>query len=186
MSERFSEILRDYTLKEKKKNPSVNETAISKKMDIPPTTFNRLVNGHSKPSSKTLSKLLQFIPELKNFLPKEISQILQVTLEREKREYIEETLDTLLSNKYLFLCWALSFSEKGTTEEEVIKSFGQQGRIALETLVKKNIVSKSGNNAYKIIEKNKDTVLSFHLIKAHLMFLAEQYKPNNLKDNYIH
>ncbi len=186
MNKEFPEILRDFVLEQKQKNPAVNETVISKKMDIPPTTFNRLVNGHSQPSSKTLSKLLPFIPELKNSLPKAISQILQVTLERENREYIEETLETLLFDKYCFLCWALSFSEKGITKEEVMKSFGQQGCAALETLVKKNIVSSNGNNAYKVKENNKDTVLSFHLIKAHLMFLAEQYKPNNPSSNYIH
>ena len=134
MRDNLSEILRDYVSEQRQKNPFVNETTISKKMDIPPTTFNRLVNGHSKPSSKTLSKLLQFIPELRNSLPKEISQILQVTLERENKEHIEETLEILLSDKYLFLCWVLSFSETGTTEEEVIKSFGQQGRIALERI----------------------------------------------------
>lgn len=186
MNKDFPEILRDYILEQRQKNPSVNETSISKKMNIPPTTFNRLVNGHSQPSSKTLLKLLQFIPELKNSLPKEISQILQVTLERENRDYVEGSLETLLSDRHLFLCWALSFSERGITEAEVIKSMGQRGRTALKTLVQKKIVSKNGNSTYKIIEKNKDTVLSFHLIKAHLMFLAEQYNPDKLSDNYIH
>ena len=57
MNESFSEILRDYTLKEKKKNPSVNETAISKKMDIPPTTFNRLVNGPFQTQIKNSLKI---------------------------------------------------------------------------------------------------------------------------------
>lgn len=186
MDKDFPEILRDYVSEQRQKNPSVNETSISKKMDIPPTTFNRLVNGHSKPAVKTLLKLSQFIPQLRNSFPKEISQILQVTLERENREYIEETLETLLSDKYLFLCWAFSFSEKGITEEDIIKSFGQQGRVALETLVKKNIVSKNESNLYKVIEKNKDIILSFHLIKTHFLFLAEQYKPDNLSNNYIH
>ena len=74
MNKEIPEILRDYVLEEKQKNPSINETSISKKMDIPPTTFNRLLNGHSKPTTKTLSKLLQFIPELKDYLPKEISK----------------------------------------------------------------------------------------------------------------
>ena len=60
MDDNFPEILRDYVSGQSQKNPFVNKTAISKKMDIPPTTFNRLVNGHSKPSSKTLSKPLQY------------------------------------------------------------------------------------------------------------------------------
>ena len=133
MEDNFTEILRDYVQNKDRRIPLSMKQPFQKKWTFPRQHSTDWSMGHSKPRSKTLSKLLQFIPELKNSLPKEISQILQVTLEREKREYIEKTLDTLLSNKYLFLCWTLSFSEKGTTEEEVIKSFGQQGRIALET-----------------------------------------------------
>ena len=66
MNEPFSEILMAYLAEEQNKNPSTSETAISKKMNIPPTMFNWLANGHSKPTAKTLSKLLVFIPQLKN------------------------------------------------------------------------------------------------------------------------
>ena len=103
MSEEFSEILRGYVLEEQQKNPSANGISISKKMNIPPTTFNRLLNGHSKPNANTLSKLLQHIPDLKKSLPEEISRILKVTLERENKEYVEEALETILSDKYAFL-----------------------------------------------------------------------------------
>ena len=64
MSEKVSEILREYLIEERQKNPAINETAISKKMDIPPTTFNRLLNVYSKKASvNTIIKLSQFIPE---------------------------------------------------------------------------------------------------------------------------
>ena len=186
MSEKFSEILREYLVEERQKNPAINGTAISKKMDIPPTTFNRLLNGHSKPSAGTLSKLLQYIPELKKALPKEISRILKVTLERENKQYIEEAVETILSDKYTFFCWVLAFSDKGITEKEIRDNFGRQGLTALKTLVEKDILSKGENNIYTVTEKDKDTILSFRLIKAHLMFLTELYKPNNLSKNYIH
>ena len=52
MNEKVAEILKDYLLQERKKNPSTNGTAISKKMDIPPTTFNRLLNGHEYRKNK--------------------------------------------------------------------------------------------------------------------------------------
>ncbi len=128
MNEPFSEILRAYLAEEQNKNPSVSETAISKKMNIPPTTLNRLANGHSK--------LLVFIPQLKKSLPKEISQILKVALEREE-EYIEDTLSTLLSDKHIFLCWCLAFSEQGATKKEIEKNFGWKGLLALKKLVSK-------------------------------------------------
>ena len=186
MSEKFSEVLRDYILEERKKNPSANGISISKKMNIPPTTFNRLLNGHSKPSANTLSKLLQFIPELKKSLPDEISKILKVTLERENKQYVEEALETILSDKYAFFCWALAFSEKGITEKAIRENFGRQGLRSLKVLVEKNMLSKDKHNIYKVTEKDKDTILSFRLIKAHLIFLVEQYRPHNLKRNYIH
>ena len=186
MSESFSEILRDYTLKEKKKNPSVNETAISKKMDIPPTTFNRLVNGHSQPAVKTLLKLSRFIPELQQFLPEGVVKVFKVAIEKESSEYVGQTLETLLSDKNVFLCWMLVFANKGVTADEMKSHFGHQGIKALQTLERNDIISKDENNHYKVIEKNKYVTFSFRLIKAHLMFLAEQFKSDNLNNNYIH
>ena len=186
MAEQFFEILRDYVLKERQKNPSVNETSLSKKMDIPPTTFNRLINGYSEPNPKTLSKLIQFIPKLEKSFPQEISKILAVTMERENKDYVENTMATLLSDKYLFLCWAMAFSKKGVRQEEIKTILGQSGLKALKTLEQNKIVEKSENSRYQVIEKSKDTILSFQVIKAHLIFLAEQYDPDNLSSNYIH
>ena len=54
------------------------------------------------PSANTLSKLLQFIPELKKSLPDEISKILKVTLARENKQYVEEAFETILLDKYTF------------------------------------------------------------------------------------
>ena len=153
-------------------------------MNIPPTTLNRLANGHSKPTAKTLSKLLVFIPQLKNSLPKEISQILKVTLEEKNRHYIEDALTILLSDKYVFICWCLAFSDQGVTQKEIEKNFGWKGLSALKKLVNKNILCKDEKGFYKVKEENKDTILSFRLLKAHLIFLAEQYKPDNIKNNY--
>lgn len=51
--------------------------------------------------------------------------------------------------------------------------------------MKNNIISKNGSNSYKVIEKNKNMILSFQTLKTHLMFLAEQYKPDSFS-NYIH
>ena len=186
MNKDFSENLRDYVSKEKQNNPYINETALSKKMGIPPTTFNRLINGHSKPTAKTLSKLLNFIPELKSSLPKEISQILEVSLEREQRTYVEDTLAVLLSDKYIFLCWSMAFSDEGVKREEIEKYFGWKGLSALSALLEKDILIKDDKDFYKIKDKDKNTIFSFRLLKAHLLFLAEQYKPDNLKNNYIH
>lgn len=49
MNEKILEILREFLIEERQKNPAINETAISKKIDIPPTTFNRLLNGYYTP-----------------------------------------------------------------------------------------------------------------------------------------
>ncbi len=185
MNKEFPEILRDYVLEQKQKNPSVNEIAISKKMDIPPTTFNRLVNGHSKPAVKTLLKLSQFIPELKPLLPEEIMKVFKVTIEKENSEYVGETLESLLSDEHIFLCWMLAFSNKGITVDEIKNYFGQAGVRAIDTLKENNILTKNDSGYYKVKEKNKYIIFSFRLIKAHLLFLANQYKSDNIKNNYI-
>ena len=185
MNEKFSEVLRDYVLEQKQKNPSFNETTISKKMDIPPTTFNRLINGHSKPTVRTLLKLSQFIPELKSLLPDEILKVFKVTMERENSDYVGETLETLLSDENIFLCWMLTFSDKGVTADEIRNHLGQAGVKAVKTLEKNNILAKNDSGYYKVKEKNKYAIFSFRLIKAHFLFLAKQYEPDNIKRNYI-
>jgi len=186
MSEKISEILREFLIEERQKNPAINETAISKKIDIPPTTFNRLLNGYSKKASlPTIIKLIQFIPELKKNLPEEVVKVFEVTMEKKTSEYMGQMLETLLSDKYLFICWALSFT-RGVTEDEIRESFGGHGLSALETLERKNIISKNERGRYRIKEPDKKMTFSFQLIRTHLLFLIEEYKPGNLETNYIH
>ena len=186
MSEKIAEILREFLIEERQKNPSINETAISKKIDIPPTTFNRLLNGYSKKASlTTIIKLIQFISELKKNLPEEIVKVFEVTMEKKTSEYMGQMLEDLLSDKYLFICWSLAFSKKGFTEDEIRESFGSHGLLALETLEKKNIIAKNERGHYRIREPDKKITFSFQLIKAHLIFLTEEYKPGNLQTNYI-
>ena len=186
MEKDFPEILRDYVSEQRQKNPTTNETPIFKKMDIPPTIFNRLVNGHSQPAVKTLLKLSRFIPELQQFLPEGVVKVFKVAIEKESSEYVGQTLETLLSDKNVFLCWMLAFANKGVIADEMKSYFGHQGIKALQTLERNDIISKDENNRYKVIEKNKYVTFSFRLIKAHLMFLAEQFKSDNLNNNYIH
>ena len=149
MSEKIAEVLREFLIEERQKNPSINETAISKKIDIPPTTFNRLLNGYSKKASlTTIIKLIQFIPELKKNLPEEIVKVFEVTMEKKTAEYMGQMLEALLSDKYLFICWSLAFSKKGVTEDEIRESFGRHGLSTLETLEKKNIIAKNERGHY--------------------------------------
>ena len=70
-------------------------------MDIPPTTFNKLLNGYSKPSVNTTLKLSQFIPELKKSLPEEVLQMLKLTMNKEDFESMGKALATFLS-EYIF------------------------------------------------------------------------------------
>ena len=186
MGDEFSKILRNYLTEERKKNPSVNGTIISKKMGIPPSTFNRLLNGNSDPALDTILKLSHYIPELKELLPEKIATLLKVTLERKDAEYVTQILEILLYDKDLFFCWLLLFSPEGMTLSKIKDCLGQKGVEAIKTLEKHKIVSKCDNEHYKLTEKHKDTILSFRLIKAHCAFLIEQYKPTSLNKNYIH
>ena len=183
----MSNILREYLLSEQKKNPSLNETILSKKMDIPPTTFNRLINGYSKPNIITMLKLIQFIPELRESLPPEINTLLTVSLKKRKNdEYIGTEIEALLYDKNNFICWSLASLGKGVTKEKIKEILGDSGVNSLEFLEKKQIISKSEELYYKATEKHKKIVLSFQLLKSHVQFLTEQYKLHNIDNNYIH
>ena len=186
MNEEFSKILRNYLTEEREKNPSANGTTVSKKMGIPIATFNRLLNGNSDPSLNTILKLSHFIPEFKELLPEKIATLLKVTLERKNTEYINQNLETLLYDRDLFLCWLLAFALKGVTLSKIKDCLGQKGVDAIKTLEKYQVVSKCDNERYKLTEASKDTIISFRLIKAHCVFLVEQYKPDGLNKNYIH
>ena len=185
MDKEFPEILRDYVLNQKQKNPSVNETALSKKMNIPPTTFNRLVNGYSKPTVRTLLKLSQFIPELQSLFPEEVMKVFKVNIEKDNYEYVGKTLENLLSDETIFLCWMLAFLNKGITIDEIKEQFGQKGLKALETLEKQAVVAKGESGYYKVKDKSKYAIFSFELIKAHFLFLAKKYNSENVRSNYI-
>lgn len=185
MSNDLSEILRDYVSEQKQKNPYINETAISKKMDIPPTTFNRLVNGHSKPAVRTLLKLSHFIPELTSLLPEELMKVFKVAIEEDNSEYVGKTLEGLLSDETIFFCWILAFLNKGITSDEIKGHFGQEGIKALKTLEKQDFIAKDENGYYKVKDKSKYAIFSFNLMKAHFSFLAKKYNVDNIRSNYI-
>ena len=189
MSKSMSDILREYLLEERSKNPSVNETSLSKKMNIPPTTFNRILNGYSKPNVITMLKLIQFIPELRKSLPPEVSQLLEVSQQRKESDgYLGVNVETLLYDKNNFICCALASLNKGVTKKEIKDILGTPGEKAFDFLEKKNIISRGSDNRYRVTTKNQKTVVSFPLIKRHVQFLTEQYNLYNIasNSNYIH
>ncbi|MCZ0931885.1 MAG: hypothetical protein OXJ52_01875, partial [Oligoflexia bacterium] len=171
---------------EKQKNPYINETGISKKMDIPPTTFNRLVNGHSKPAVRTLLKLSHFMPELKPLLPDDLMKAFKVSMEKGNYEYVGKNLEGLLFDETIFLCWMLAFLNKGITADEIKEQFGQEGLRALKTLEKQAVVAKDESGYYKVRDKSKYAIFSFELIKAHFLFLAKKYNSEHIRSNYIY
>ena len=185
MDKDFSGILRSYVLKQRQKNPYMNETAISKKMDIPPTTFNRLVNGHSKPAVKTLLKMSHFIPELKSLLPEDLMKAFKVSIQKDNYEYVGKKLESLLSDETIFLCWMLAFLNKGVTSKDIKECFGTEGLKALEKLEKQAVIVKDDSGYYKVKDKSKYAIFSFDLIKAHFLFLAKKYNSEHVRSNYI-
>ncbi len=76
MNTTVSNVLRKYLTQQQQINPSISEATISKKLKIPPTTFNRLINGYSQPNLDTLVKLSRFIPEFMQSFPDELNEVL--------------------------------------------------------------------------------------------------------------
>ncbi len=185
MNENFQEILRNYVSDRKKKNPSTSENSLSREFGVSSTTFNRLLNGYSEPSLETILKISRFVPEVEKFIPRDLRPM-QVATQRRNFNPLEESVETLLYDKYSYLCWVLSFSEKGITEKEVQTHFGELALDGLKSLEENKIIKKNEKGYYKVIDRSKDTILSFKLIKNHLMFLVEQYKPSDSNKNYVH
>ena len=182
----ISNVLKDYLQEVRRRNPSVSESALSKKMNIPVTTFNRLINGYSKPSTVTMLKLMQFIPELSASLPEEVAKVLKVTLQKKNSKYAGKDVEILLYDKNNFFCWVLASSDRGVTKEDIMYLLGYSGIKALDLLEKEGVLLKNKENYYQLTEPNKNIVLSLSLIKNHVISLMEQYNCNNIDNNYIH
>ena len=182
-TEKISDILRDYVSERKKINPKISESQIAKNLGVSNSTFHRILNYNVYPSIRNLLKLCKSVPKLKSLVTEEM---LEVTRESKTGKYIGEELEDLLSTKNLFIAYALALSDHGVTEEETLYCLGNEGSKALKTLVKKNFIVKKDDNRYRATELDKGIVLSFKVLKKHIKILANEYKPDNLTNNYIH
>ena len=177
-TEKFSDILKDYVSERKKVNPNISESQIAQTLGISQPTLHRMLNYNAHPNVHNLLKLCKSVPKLKSLVTEEI---LEVTRESKTGKYMGKELENLLSKKHLFIAYALALSSHGVTEEEIFYCLGHEGIKALEDLMKKNFVIKKDDNRYKATEIDKGIVLSFEVLKKHIKFLAEEYKPDNLK-----
>ena len=180
-TEKFSDILKDYVSERKKSNPNISESQIAKHLGVFQPTLFRMLNYNAYPSVRNLLKLCQSVPKLKSLVTEEI---LEVTRESKTGKYMGKELERLLSKKHLFIAYALALSSHGVTEEEIRNCLGYEGIIALEILVEKNFIIKKDNGRYKATEQDKGIVLSFEVLKKHIKILAEEYKPDNVANNY--
>lgn len=179
----FSEILKEYVTEKQKVNPTLSESQIAHKMGIHPSTLNRMMNYRVHPSFKSISTLCEFIPKMRKFIKNTVAD---VNSESETSEYVGDELENLLENEHLFITYALAISCRGVTEDEIIYCIGHTGQKALLTLVNKGFVKKAEDNRYRATNVNKGIVLSFEILKKHVLVLAEKYKPNNFGNNYVY
>ena len=113
-------------------------------------------------------------------------EMLEVTSESKTGKYVGKELENLISDKDYFVAYALALSDYGVTAKEITHCIGYEGKEALESLMEKGIVKKDENNIYRAIQPNKGIILSFKILKRHIRLLAENYKTDNKKNNYIY
>ena len=181
--EKFSAVLKDYVLERRRINPRLSESQIAHNLGISGATFHRIMNGRTYPNVRTLLALCKSIPKMKAVVTEEI---LEVTRESRDGQYVGEELEKALSDKYCFIVYALALSDKGVTEKEILYCMGGQGQKALKTLMEKGFIKKDDNHIYRAVEARRGIILSFEVIKKHLQVLAENYKPDNVANNYIY
>ncbi|MCY4512179.1 MAG: helix-turn-helix transcriptional regulator [Bdellovibrionales bacterium] len=180
--DKFSAVLKDYVMERRKINPRLSESQIAHNLGISNATFHRIMNGRTYPNVKTLITLCRSIPKMKTVVAEEM---LEVTRESKTGQYMGEELEQVLSDKDCFITYALALSDNGVTEKEILYCRGYQGQKALKTLTEKGFVKKDQNNIYRATAR-KGIVLSFEVLKKHLKILAENYKPDNMANNYIY
>ena len=182
-TEKFSDILKDYVLERKKRNPNISGSQIAKNLGISHATFYRMLNYNAYPSVKNLLKLCKSVPKLKSLVTEEM---LEVTRESKTGKYMGEELESLISKKHLFIAYALALSAHGVTKEEILYCLGYEGMRALKVLIKRNFVIKKEDSRYRAVEMDKGIVLSFEVLKKHIQVLAGEYKLDNVANNYIY
>ena len=181
--ERFSDILKDYVSEKRKTNPKISESQIARKLGISNATFYRMLNRHTRPTVKTLFTLCKSIPKMKEAVTE---KMLEVTRESRTGRYVGEELERLLSDRSIFITYALALSERGVTAKEALYGLGSAGLKALETLTSKGFVKKDERHVYRAVDGGKGIILSFELIKKQVQVLAEHYRPDNVANNYIY
>ena len=180
--DRFSAVLKDYVQERRKINPRLSESQIAHNLGISNATFHRIINGRTYPNVKTLLTLCKSIPKMKTVVAEEM---LEVTRESKAGQYIGEELEKILCDKNCFIAYALALSDNGVTEKEILYCKGYQGQKALKLLVEKGFVKKGEHNIYRATSQ-RGVILSFEVLKKHLRILAENYKPDNVANNYIY
>ena len=182
-TDQFSNVLKDYVFEQRKINPKLSESQIAHKLGISNATFYRIINRHTRPTVKTLFTLCKSIPEMKDFVT---DKMLEVTRESKTGEYIGSELESLIADKNYFISYALALSDNGVTKKEILYCIGHEGEKALKDLLKKGFIKKDNNKVYRALEGRKGIILSFNILKKHLKILADNYKPDNIKNNYIY
>ena len=178
----LSHLLKTYVKQQIEKNSLLSESQISQKLDIPIATFHRILNERGKPSLQTLIKLSKYIPEIKDFIPKEMFEVM---LQKTSSESLGKRLETLLLDCDLFLIYALAFTEEGITEDYIVKNFGSKKIEKLRRLENEGFVKREGNGIgrYKVTKERQFTS-NFEVIKKHIDILNEFYKPEAAERNY--
>ena len=177
----LSDLIQNYIKTQTGKNKKLSETQISEQIGIRSSTFNRIVNGRSQPSLQTLLKLSKIIPEIKSFLPEEM---FEVVLKKTNGELLGDKLESLLSDPNMFVIYVLALSERGITEEDIIKNFGSQKMDKLKTLEAEGFIKRERNGILYKATTNRKVTMSFNLIQKHIETLNKFYKPHKPEDNY--
>lgn len=183
-SQKLSDLIHNYVRKQTKQNKQLSENRVSEQLGIPAPTFNRILNGRSKPSVYTLIKLSKYIPEVKNFLPREM---FEVVFEKTNGEMLGEKLEALLFDPDMFLIYALAFCDNGITEDFIIRHFGSEKISKLKVLEKEGfVVKKKEEDSDTVVYKagQKQITTSFKLIQKHIETLNKFYKSDKPENNY--
>lgn len=184
--------LREY----KKRYPNLSEGQIARKIGIPQSTLNRVMNDPAIPKLDTIIKIImgtgseEFLEQILNSYDRGLGHKLKMVFEDNrndsKKVWTDFELEELLSDPDVFVAHSLASKDKGIEKSLVVGVLGVNGLKAMDKLIDAGVVFKDGKK-FKTRD-DKQIVRSPEAVKRHLSTYARHLKTEHIgmERNYLH
>lgn len=192
----WSESIRECLDRFKQRYPRLSEGQIARKIGLPQSTLNRIVNDPAKPRLDTVikivlntgngDKLSDVLNDYDNRLGDKIKNAIAAADRADNINVTPAEVEEILNDPDLFVAHLLCQSQNGITKGVLVGVLGTNGLEAVDKLIGHGLVERRNDRYFST--KVGHVVRSFDHIKRHLSTYAKFYKPSHVgRDrNYVH